>query len=233
MGPSAQDRRRAAATAMFWCSRAKDFNRQHLHIGFNPDPATVPAASVTRRLPIFRDTKVRCTADDELDAADIPLIKLVSDTAMAAPGSRTPARAAKAKSKQAEPDMPQPSCPSPLHTPLVPHTLLVPSAEQPSKSGLRRAARGASKAQPKQASTRKRKEPQVSQDADKGRSMKRTKQSASSGNLLSKGHPSSSRKGRSASRSPSKKQSSSSSSSRSSHSSSSSTGSSSSDSDSD
>ena len=53
-GPERTDRKAAAAAAMLWCSRARQFERQRLHIAFQPDFASVPDAGLTRLLPISK-----------------------------------------------------------------------------------------------------------------------------------------------------------------------------------
>lgn len=93
-GPTHADRKSAAAAAMLWCSRARQFERQRLHIAFQPDFASAPDAGLTRLLPIFKEARPRnCTSDEDLDSAQTALTDLAPDGAPLASLAKSKAKA--------------------------------------------------------------------------------------------------------------------------------------------
>ena len=93
-GPERTDRKAAAAAAMLWCSRARQFERQRLHIAFQPDFASAPDAGLTRLLPIFKEARPgNCASDEDLDSAQAGLTDLAPDGASLASLAKSSAKA--------------------------------------------------------------------------------------------------------------------------------------------
>jgi hypothetical protein len=68
-GPTFAERRSAAAAAMLWCSKAKLFDRQRLHLAYQPDYNSAPDAAQMRMLPIFKEARPKsCPTDEDLDS---------------------------------------------------------------------------------------------------------------------------------------------------------------------
>lgn len=69
-GPTFAERRSAAAAAMLWCSKARLFDRQCLHLAYQPDYNSAPDATQTRMLPIFKEARPKsCPTDEDLDSS--------------------------------------------------------------------------------------------------------------------------------------------------------------------